>query len=789
VTALRCRSVVLRFAFAFVWLGIVPGVACKRASREAAPAPAASDTNLYDDDAGAGPVVLDMITGLDGCALGHRGVLVDFGDPSTQVRLRPSSLPSEDLASDEVPRHGGDLGEVVEYGGATWLRTHSRTLIASFYWPADASESPDDNAYVEGRVRGVSARAVAVTIDSKPVGKWTLTKGETTVVIARATTPLTLAPGGHELSLQFVGGSRGGDALAEIDWAHVGTGDPAPTYAAPTRADVLVDSTVGGKSFRALSLRAPAFVRCSGFIPADATVEASLATAGGGDAEVEARLLRDRRPPVVLGTARISGGEGGWAHWSVPITGIDRDGTLASIELVARHGGPYTRALFGMPRVVASRIAPRPGPPQVRSVLLVILGSTSERSLAPWGGSHPVDALSRWASSATLFTHNRASSSLPHAVVASMLTGLSPHALGMDDANARLPQGPTTLAEACRQAGLATAMFTANPMTGPAFGFDRGWSSLVMRDPLDEGVATRVFDDAIAWMDAHQKDRYLAVVHARGGHPPWDATPDELRSMPPAGYFGILEPHRAAEALAKAHKRPGHFKEEDRVRAWALYDRAIDTHDEALGRLLASIRAAGREDDTAVIVTGDVAAYESPPVPFVDVERLDEPLLATPLAVRWPHADALSGLRVEAATSPEDIAPTILAALRLAPPPTFQGTDLARIARGNVVPAERPMAATVAGRFAVRWGPFVLVGLRDREMRMCDLSLDPTCVADVRATSPLGLELLHRWANKTLTLPGRPSFPRDGVMLDEHTTAALVRWGRPTDRDNEQPPP
>jgi arylsulfatase A-like enzyme len=668
------------------------------------------------------------------------------------------------------------------------LRVRSRTLIASFYWPANATDAPDENAYVEGRVRGVAARAVAVAIDGKPVGKWTLVKGEATVVTARATAPLTLAPGGHELSLLFVGGARGGDALAEIDWAHVGTGDPGSTYAAPTRGDVLVDASVGGRSLRALSLRAPAFVRCSGYIPADATVEASLATVGGGDADVEARLLRDRRPLVVLGTAHISGGHGGWAQWSVPITGVERDGALASLELLARGAGPLTRVLFGTPEVVAAGVAPRAEPPQVRGVVLVILGSTSAKSLGPWGGSHTTEALERWASSATVFTANRASSSLSHAVVASMITGLPPHELGLDDGSARLPPGPTTLAEACRQAGLTTAMFTANPMTGPVFGFDRGWSSFVLHDPLEEVAATRVFDDAAAWIDTHQRDRFLVVVHARGGHPPWDATLDELKVMPPTGYFGILEPHRAAEVLTKAHKRTGHLKEEDRVRAWALYERAIDAHSEALGRLLSAIRAAGREDDTAVIVTGDVAANESPPVPFVDTERLDEPLLTTPLAVRWPHADRLAGLRVDAPTGPEDLAPTILGALRLAPPPTFEGTDLARVAGGTVVPAQRPLAATVAGRFAVRWGQFVLVGIRDHETRMCDLSLDPTCVADVRATSPLALELLHRWANKTLTLTAHPSFPREAAVLDEHAAAVLVRWGRLMDRDATEAP-
>jgi arylsulfatase A-like enzyme len=752
-----------------VSVAIASGSACRRSS-DSAPSPAASTPVATPDLATDGhhPAVLDLVRDLDGCSLGHRGVLLDFGDLSMHGRLRPGSL-----------TRGDD--EVVEHGGATWLRSRSRSLAASFYWPAVANDAPDANAYVEGRVRGVGARAVAVAIDGKPVGTWPLAKGEARTVVVRAATPITLVPGGHELSLRFIGGSRAGDALAEIDWAHVGTGDPGPTYAAPTRADVLLDATVGGQSMRALSLRAPAFVRCSGWIPANATFEASLATAGGGDADVEARLLRDRRAPVVLGTAHIPGGGAGWAPWSVPITSLEGDGALASIELVVRRAGGVTRVLFGAPQIVAAPSIVAPGPPPARGVVLVVLGSTSAKSLAPWGGPHTSAELVRLASSGTVFTANRASSSLATAVLASMLTGLPPRALGLEDAGARLPQGPTTIAEACRQAGVATAMFTANPTTGAAFGFDRGWGSFVMHDPLEDVPSTRVFDDAAEWIETHKADRFLVVVHGRGGHPPWDATPDELKGMPPEGYFGILQPHRAAEALTKAHKRAGHFKEEDRVRAWALYERAVDAHDEALGRVLAALRAAGREEDTAVIVTGDVAASETPPVPFVDTDTLEEPLLATPLLVRWPHGDALPYRRVDAPTSPEDLARTVLGALALAPPPAFQGVNLASVAQGVLVPAQRPLAATYAGRFAVRWGPFVLVGIREHETRMCDLSLDPTCVADVRATSPLALEPLHRWAVDALAPVAPSPFPREAAVLDQHAVAALIRWGRALD--------
>ena len=390
--------------------------------------------------------------------------------------------------------------------------------------------------------------------------------------------------------------------------------------------------------------------------------------------------------------------------------------------------------------------------------------------------------LSRLAATGTTFAANRASSSLASAVLASMLTGLPSRTHGLDDPDARLPHGPTTIEEACRQGGVATAMFTANPTTGTAFGFDRGWDTFVVHDPLESAPATAVFDDAATWIGAHADGRFLVVVHARGGHPPWDATPEEMKTMPPDGYLGILEPARAAEALAKAKKHNGRFKEDDRARAWALYDHVLDAHDVALGKLLAALRSAGREEDTAVIVTGDVAPTEGPSVPFVDTDALDEPLLATPLVVRWPGGSALAGKRVEAPSSPVDVARTVLGALGLAPaPPGLQGEDLALVARGAVVPAVRPLAATRGSRFAVRWGQYVLGGARGRELRLCDLSLDAACVADVRATAPLALEPIHRWALGTLAAALPAPYPREPAPLDEHTIAALVRWGRPVD--------
>ena len=215
------------------------------------------------------------------------------------------------------------------------------------------------------------------------------------------------------------------------------------------------------------------------------------------------------------------------------------------------------------------------------------------------------------------------------------------------------------------------------------------------------------------------------------------------------------------------------------MRAWALHDHALDQHDAALGSLLTELQAVGRDRDTVVIVTGDVGANEGAPVPFTDPDTLDEPVLQTPLVVRWPSWSGVAGHRLDVATSPLDLARTVVQSLGLSSPPDFQGVDLASLATGRVAPAQRPLVATRGTHYSVRWGEYVLVGVGGSELRMCDLSLDPACVADVRGTSPLALESIRRYA----PFGWRRHEPPQTVpqaSLDGRSLASLVRWGRLT---------
>jgi hypothetical protein len=139
----------------------------------------------------------------------------------------------------------------------------------------------------------------------------------------------------------------------------------------------------------------------------------------------------------------------------------------------------------------------------------------------------------------------------------------------------------------------------------------------------------------------------------------------------------------------------------------------------------------------------------------------------------------MAGRKIEIATSVIDVGRTALDALGLTPPVSFQGADLAALAGGGALPGQRPLAATRADRFSIRWGTYVLLGAHEREVRMCDLALDPACIADVRGTSALALEPMRRFALEALASGAAAAAPRRRTRptLDEHTKAALRRWG------------
>ncbi len=587
---MNVRASVVRFVAiaraAFV-SGVVSGtfaawvLSCSRSAPPGSSSQTASSAGTTGGSASAGtagpvtgvpaaPLVsLSAVATTDDCSFGHRGVLLDLGDTAARARL--------------VPDRGGRV-DSVERDGATWARVFARGVSIPFVATADdVAATTADGAWpvIEARVRGGSARSVSVFLNGKAAGVWPLAKGEAHLTSLKLPTDAVNGPqlvaGTNELILRLRGAAKAGASAPDEEAGD--RLDPRGRREARTRPTPAPDlcrcdherDALRGRRMRAVSLRAPGYARCTGWLPASAHLVGSVGVAGGGEADLELRVVRDRAPPLVLSALHVTG-DAPWKSFDLPLAppvahaggAVAGKGTLGAIELVAVRSSRGARVLFGEPRVVASdpapRVAVRPTP-RVNGVIIVVEGDVAPRLIdlyATDGTALP--ELGALAKGGIVFEANRASGGGSSSALASILTSLPARANGVVDEESGLGRDVTTLADLARQAGIRAAMFTAVPTTGTAFGFSRGWDTFAEHAPdLGEapGAAAAPFDDAARWIAdrATPGERFLVVIHARGGHPPWDATPEEMRLLPPEDYAGGIDPRRAAELLARAYAR------------------------------------------------------------------------------------------------------------------------------------------------------------------------------------------------------------------------------------------
>ena len=686
--------------------------------------------------------ILDLAAHLDACVLGHDGVLLDLGDEAARALYGvedPAAL------------------EKTEHDGATWDRVRSRSLVLHFAGPDDVERA---EAFVDLRIRGGTARRVTVTLNGKVVGTAPLSKGETAIRSLHAAAA-QVTSGTNELVLRFGGVGKAPDTAAEIDWIRVGTA-PAPEYAAPTYDGSVATESIANVPRRAVSLRAPAFVRCTAAIPKGARFEAQLGLLGRGAGDLEVRVLRDRAAPIALATIHVDA-MGGWRPVSLPIP--DAAQGVVALELRVPSASPGARVLVAEGKLRAPEQTRTPRAHAARNVVLVVLGDTP-RSAAS------LPSLASLARTSRVFESHRATSTWAAAAMGSMLTGLLPLEHGADGDASGLAPGIVTIGEAARQASISTAMFTANPTTSAAFGFSRGFQTFQTFFPGSGAGATRAIDEAATWIAAHASERFLVVVHARGGHPPWDVPADQLKALPPEDYSGAVEPGpHGAEILARARHVPPlvRFNDADRKRAFALHDWAVSASDAAIGKLVTAIEQAGHAGDTSILVTSDTGSNASAHVPFGDAEPLDESALEALLVVH--SAGETTGARVRAPTSSIDVATTVLAELGLAPPEAFEGEDLAS-ADGD--DGSRALFASTGGRRLVSWMG-LLVRTGEGPTELCVPALDAACASDASPLAPYASEAVRR----LLDVAGRKKrAPHTPPSLDGPTAAALLAWGR-----------
>src|SRR5690606_11163660 len=93
------------------------------------------------------------------------------------------------------------------------------------------------------------------------------------------------------------------------------------------------------------------------------------------------------------------------------------------------------------------------------------------------------------------------------------------------------------------------------------------WDQFTQYPPNEGRMSSAPMDDAGDWLEGVNLEEarpMLAVIHARGGHPPWEVTPTEADKLPPAEYAGGITPRLSAQRLAHTEGKHNKLSDSDR---------------------------------------------------------------------------------------------------------------------------------------------------------------------------------------------------------------------------------
>lgn len=706
--------------------------------------------------------VADIISMLNRCDVEHRGPFLDLGGDDHDARLAGSS-------------RGRDGGvSRTEHDGADWLVSERRTLTTSFV-VGDATP-----VFASARVIPRGARSVTFELDGQSLGSVRFSpeavRDGAAVIVRTPTTTLPIDAGAHELALRWNPRSND-EPYAEVDWVRLGVDDELEaTFGAPVTSDLLDPAAALDKiPHRALSVRPPSLVRCPIRVPELGRLRLALGARGRGSAEVEIAIRADGEPRSVIQRKAVAADRDAWENLDV---GLDAfAGRLVHLELSVPAGDHSTRVLIGDPTIAVQAAEPQKVK-QAQVAVVVVFSGIDRDDIPSYTDRVGLDRLSKFAAKAAVFTNHRGPTTVAPSVIASLLTGLPPSGHTLDSLGARLPASIPTVLDAASTAGIHAAFFTSVPTSFAPYGFARPKGqrhelSPVSGDGVEAiGEATRFIEKTLG---ASPSARILVVIHARGGHPPWNVGDKQLASLPPPDYSGTIQPRRAAQQLALLRSRdgtarigPGDF---DRVRA--LHSVALAEQDRAFGRLIESLETLGVEDESLIIVTSDVSSGLSRL--FADAPPLNEATLALPLLVKFPSL-LLSHKTVSTPTEVYDVTSTLFETFAIPAPKWMTGRDLQELTSSYAPPRNQPLFAELDGRLSAREGGWVLELADNRPPRLCEIALDPTCTFDRTATRPLVGSALFRMVVEDETRPA-PMATQESVEYDDTTAAALRVWG------------
>ncbi len=313
--------------------------------------------------------------------------------------------------------------------------------------------------------------------------------------------------------------------------------------------------------------------------------------------------------------------------------------------------------------------------PAAKGVVLISIDTLRRDHLSLYGyprrTTPGLEGLSR---EAVVFEDMVSTSSWTLPAHASLLTSTSPSAHGATSSKFGLSPDWPGLPRVLRDAGFFTQAMTTHVYLSKEYGFGDGFDR---HRYFPETRAEEVTDQAIHFLEAKGDSDFFLFLHYYDPHWHYD---------PPAPFDRAFDPTYQGEATGIWWD----FKEldadsidpKDLHHIQALYDGEILYTDRQLERLFQEMKRLGVFENALVVVTSDHGEEFLDHGQWEHQKTLYEEQLRVPLLIKFPNA-AMGSRRVIGQVSLVDVAPTVLDALGVPAPPTFEGRSLLDAARGS----------------------------------------------------------------------------------------------------------
>lgn len=468
-------------------------------------------------------------------------------------------------------------------------------------------------------------------------------------------------------------------------------------------------------------------------------------------------------------------------------------GELLRLWLVVGSGGGETS--WGTWKGLALTGAAEPSPPpavppltdasrarlSTANVVVIVLDAAGARHFGCYGHARQTTPnIDRIAAEGVVFDRAYTPAVFTRSAMASVWTSQLPdehHASVSYDEP--LPPGIPTLAGIASAAGITTSAFVGNDMAGAAFGLDRGFAEfhrVSHRSDRIRGVLN-------GWFSRNAARRFLAYVHYREPHYPFDPPPpfDALFGPDTPLPRSVKTDAGWLDFVNEGSHRPGPAEIDHLER---LYDANLAAVDHEVGLLRKHLESLGIWDRTAIVLTADhgEALYEHAHIGHND--QVHEESVHVPLIVRFPVRTVPGGRRVATLTGLLDVAPTVADILGIPRERTrtFRGRSLlAAAAGGSDSPPDALLSRTVGARPV-----YALVGARykyqydtrDGDERLYDLTRDPLEQASILDAQPVRAAYSRqRLFAALLALPGRSGPSASGWSVPAEQRQALRALG------------